>query len=174
MRTKTERVLRLMYLLSWLIFVGLSIETGGIITSFIVSLYHPEAAKNMYIKLNLFDLQQYDAAYYNATVAFIITISALKAFIAYLMIKIFSKINLTQPFSIEVAEWIQKISEVALGAGLLSIVANGYVDWLADKKISVPYHWAAEEFLLLGGVVFIVAQVFKKGIEMQSENELTI
>jgi hypothetical protein len=30
------------------------------------------------------------------------------------------------------------------------------------------------ETLFLAGVVFVIAQIFKKGVEIQSENELTI
>jgi hypothetical protein len=30
------------------------------------------------------------------------------------------------------------------------------------------------EFLFLAGIVFVIAQIFKRGIEIQTENELTV
>jgi hypothetical protein len=36
------------------------------------------------------------------------------------------------------------------------------------------YVGGAAEFLLLGGIIFMIAEVFKRGIEIQTENELTV
>jgi hypothetical protein len=174
MKTKTERVLVIMNILVWIIFVGLCIQTGAMLTSFVVSLYSPEFAKKMYMGLNLSGLQQYDSNAYSVIAGFMIGICAVKAFIAYLTIKIFSMINLSNPFSAEVAALVERISVVAFVAGLFAIVAASYSDWLSKNGISISYNWAAGDLLLFAGVIFVIAQVFKRGIELQSENDLTI
>jgi hypothetical protein len=50
--------------------------------------------------------------------------------------------------------------------------------WLAGKDIALKtfalFVGGGPEFLFLGAIVFVIAQVFKKGVEIQSENELTI
>jgi hypothetical protein len=63
---------------------------------------------------------------------------------------------------------------VALAAGLIAWAANGYAVWLGKMAGVIRYHWPAAEFLLLAGVVFTIAQVFKRGIELQAENDLTV
>ena len=42
-----------LYVIAWLIFVGLSIEAGAIIVNFFFSLYNPEIIQNLYQKLDL-------------------------------------------------------------------------------------------------------------------------
>lgn len=175
MKTRSQRILTIMHVIAWIIFVGICIQTGSVATSWIVSLFNPEGAKNLYNKeLNFFELRQYDTGYYSTLMAFIVTLSALKAYIAYLGIRICMKLNFAQPFSIAVAQAIEKISYVGFCAGLMALAADAYSQWLGDKGLKVVYSWGAEEFLLLAGVIFIVAQVFKRGIEIQAENELTV
>ena len=41
-----------LYIVAWLIFVGLSIEAGGLIVNFFFSLYKPEFVQNLYEKLD--------------------------------------------------------------------------------------------------------------------------
>jgi len=174
MKTKTQRVLAIMHVVAWIIFVGLCIETGAMLCSFIVSLVNPVAVKHMYLDLNLSGLDHYDHGAYITVVSFMICITAAKAFITYLTIKIFMKINLANPFSDEVAALVQRISVVAFVTGLFAIIASSYSDWLIKKGISIPFSWSAGEILLLAGVVFVIAQVFKRGMELQAENDLVI
>jgi len=174
MKTKTERILNIMHVLAWIIFTGLCIQTCAMLSSFIVSLYNPAFSTKMYMNLNLLGLKHYDNNAYDVVVSFLICIAAAKAFITYLTIKIFMKINLSNPFSPEIASLVQWISEVAFVAGLFALIGASYSDWLTKQGVSIPYNWPAGELLLLAGVIFIIAQVFKRGIELQSENELTI
>ena len=54
----------------------------------------------------------------------------------------------------------------------------GQCEWLSTKGVSFPdmdpYLGAGTEFLLFAGVIVFIAQVFKRGIEIQSEHELTV
>lgn len=179
MKIATKQVLRILHIVSWIIFIGLCIKTGSILYSFFVSLaINAESAKNLHMGLDLSDLYGFSTRHYVTIVSYIIVLSALKAYIFYLVIKIFLKINFVQPFSTDVSLLISKISHVALGIGILTVVANGYTSWLTKKGVTFSdleqYLGGAGEFLLLGAIIFIIAQVFKKGIEIQSENELTV
>jgi hypothetical protein len=73
---------------------------------------------------------------------------------------------------------ISRISYVALGVGILTLTANGYSEWLINGGVALPtlqqYLGGGAEFLFFAGIIFFIAQVFKKGIEIQSENELTV
>ena len=179
MKSKTKQVLIIMKIISWVIFIGLCIKTGAILYSFFVSLaINSEGAKNLHMGLDLSALYRFNTGHYVAIVSYIIVLSALKAYLFYLVIKIFLKINFVNPFSTDISFLISKIAQVALGIGILTLVALGYVAWLTERGVAFPemqqYLGGAGEFLLLGGIIFIIAQVFKRGIEIQSENELTV
>jgi hypothetical protein len=179
MKATTKQILKVMHIISWIIFIGLCIQTGVILYSFFVSLFiNPVAAKNLDSGLNLSNIYRYDKGHYISLVSFFIVLSALKAYTFYFIIKVFLKINLVHPFSTEVSQLITRISYFALGIGLIGMVANPYSEWLVKKGIELPnlqkYLGGTGEFLFLAAVIFVVAQVFKRGIEIQTENELTV
>ncbi|HEX2534257.1 MAG TPA: DUF2975 domain-containing protein, partial [Chitinophagaceae bacterium] len=159
----------------WILFIGLCIQTGATLISFFVSLFiNREGAADLYLGLNLSELYAFSTWHYVSLVSFLLVLPALKAFIAYLVVKIFMKFNAAQPFSAPLSALISRISHMALGVGVLSLIAQGYARWLAKKGIAVPVDWDSSEFLFLAGIIFIIAQVFKKGIALQTENELTV
>ncbi|HET6994529.1 MAG TPA: DUF2975 domain-containing protein [Chitinophagaceae bacterium] len=179
MKSKTKPILKVLHIISWIIFIGLCVRTGAILYSFFVSLFiNSEGAKNLYGGLNLSSLFNYDRAQYCFVVSLIAFISALKAYVFYLVIKIFLKINFVHPFSETVTAFISRIGYVALFIGILSIIGNSYCDWLGKKGVEFPdlnhFMGAGVEHLLFAGVIVFISQVFKRGIEIQSENELTV
>ena len=53
MSKKTDRLLLIMNILSWIVFVGLMVKAGAILISYGVSIGNPEGAKNLSNGLNL-------------------------------------------------------------------------------------------------------------------------
>jgi hypothetical protein len=178
MKKKTHELLLIMQVLTWIIYIGLCIKTGALLISFFVGEFiNPEAANNLHLGLNLFNLRQFSTTHYFIMVLLVIALWALKAGMFYLVIKIFSKLNLIQPFSNQVATLIRRISYVALSIGIVAVIATEYSKWLVKQGISInalPEYVSGAEFLFFAGIIFIIALVFKKGIEIQTENELTI
>jgi hypothetical protein len=173
-KTRTEQILTVMHILSWVAFIGLMIVAGAILTTYVVSLFNPEAARNMYKGMDLYDLKQFSFWHYTATVSFMIALSCMKAFIAYLAIKTISKVNLKNPFTIEVAHILERISSVLLGTWVITMLSNAHTTWLMHKTGVLHGMWATGEFIFMAGLVFIISQVFKRGVEIQSENDLTV
>lgn len=176
MKTQTETILTITKILTWIVFIGLCIKTGSLIISFFVSLFvNPAASQDLYLGLDLSSIQENDQWHYICSASLLIFFTGLKAYLAYLVIKIFLKFNLENPFSPAVAKLIDCIAQTALTAGLFAIIMGGYGNWLAKKNVlGISFGEGGSEFLFLAGIIFIIAQVFKKGIELQSENELTI
>ena len=50
----TKQILKLMHILTWIVFIGLCIKTGVILISYLVSINNPEASKNLFGGLNLY------------------------------------------------------------------------------------------------------------------------
>jgi hypothetical protein len=174
--TSTSIVLVIMNILFWIVFVGLCIKTGALITSFVVSLYNPAASKNLYMGLYLFDLLNYDKVHYILTMSLVVTINIMKCFIAYWVVRISMKFSLVKPFSERVLSIINQISYMALFTGILAHLARNYTRGILhhNPTISIPIEWNEGEILFFAGIIFIIAQVFKKGLELQNENDLTV
>jgi hypothetical protein len=174
---KTKQVLSIMKVISWIIFIGLCIKAGALIISFFVSLFiNSEAAKDLYLGLDLSSLYNFDSWYYISMVSLIISVAILKAYIFYLVIKIFLKFDINNPFSLEAVNLVYKISYIALGTGIISKVANSYKIFLTTHKVgaNIPVSFGGDEFLFMAGILFIIAFLFKRGVELQQENDLTI
>lgn len=173
-KTKTESILVVLNVLAWIAFIGFLIEAGAILVSFGVSLINPGTAKNLYKTLDLEGLRQYSFWYYAGHVSLLVAFSALKAYVWFLVIKTISKINLVSPFTREVAKKLENISYVLLEIWIIAVISTIQSKWLLKTTGEAPEHINASEFLFMAGLVFVIAQIFKRGVEMQAENELTV
>lgn len=176
---KTKLIQVILKIVIWIIFIGILVKTGVLIFTFFSSLFiNPEAAKNLYQGLNLSELLRFSIRHYSTLLTFIIILSGLKAYIFYLVIKIYSEFKLDRPFSIDTAFLILEIRYVSVGIGLLALLSNFYSHWLTKSGVALDtlpkYLEDSIEFLLFAGIVTVIAQVFKRGIEIQSEYELTV
>lgn len=174
MKTKTENILAVMNVLAWITFIGLLIEAGAILVSYGISISNPAGNTNLYERLNLSSLRQFNFWHYTQTVSFIVAIAILEAYTAYLVIKVLSKIKLENPFTMEVSEILERISYIILGTWITAMLYNAHSDWLGKKVAGMHEYHVSGEFIFLAGVVFIISQIFKKGVEIQSEQELTV
>ena len=167
-----------LYIVAWLIFVGLSIEAGGLIVNFFFSLYKPEFVQNLYEKLDLSEIYNSSRSAFFGIYSFILTISILKAFLFYIVIRLMQKMDLSKPFNTFVAKQILLISYFTLSIGILSHIARQIVKSLMHHGFvpdNLNQFWAdSGAFILMGGVIYIIAIIFKKGIDIQNENDLTV
>jgi len=175
MASQTSLILKTMHVLFWIIFIGLCIKTGTLLFSYAFSMaVNPTAAQGLNTGINLSDLYNYDKVAYSIIVLMLTILTGLKAYIGYLVIKIFLEMKMEKPFSEGVSQIITKIAGISLVTGLGAVIAQAYADTLSSKNIPVPIDWAYGEILFFAGVIYIIAQIFSKGMALQSENELTV
>ncbi|MBK6979190.1 MAG: DUF2975 domain-containing protein [Cytophagaceae bacterium] len=167
-----------LYIVAWLIFVGLSIEAGGLIVNFFFSIYKPEFVQNLYQKLDLSKIYQESWFSFFSIYSFILGISILKAFLFYIVIRLMHKMDLKKPFSSYVARQISLMSYCTLAIGLLSYIAREFARNLTHQGFdtgSLNQFWAdSQAFITMGAVIYIIATIFNKGVEIQNENDLTV
>ncbi|MBA4135520.1 MAG: DUF2975 domain-containing protein [Flavobacterium sp.] len=165
-------------IIAWIIFVGLSIEAGGLIVNFIVSIYNPEFVQNLYQKLDLIQMYKESKLAFFGVYSFILIISISKACLFYTVILLMHKMDLSKPFSTFVAKKISQVSYFALSIGLLSYVARHLVQDLKHYGFvpdNLNQFWVdSEAFIFMGAVIHIIAIIFKKGVDIQNENDLTV
>ena len=170
--------LMLITVIIWSIFIGLCIQAGTLLFTFVYSFFKPTVAQDLYEGLNLYPLFQQDVWFYGGIATLILSIAILKAQLFYTMIRIFLKIDLIHPFSKEIAKLISTLSYIAFEIGVFLVMARGCATWLIKRSFELEglqsYLSGAFEYFLLSALIFAIAQVFKRGVEIQAENELTV
>lgn len=178
----TNQVLKLLYILAWILFLGLCIEAGGIMfNTFFTLVINPEAANHFWKEINFSSLYQYDPGYFFVETLLMSIVAVMKAWLFYLIVKILhnKKLDLSQPFSKEVGRFIFNISYLSSGIGFFSLWGLGYTEWLVKQGVEMTdihrlHLGGADVWLFMGLTLFVIAQIFKRGIEIQTENDLTI
>jgi hypothetical protein len=173
-KTRTETILTIMKVLTWIAFIGFLIETGALLFSFIVSNVAPGKLGNLYKISDLSSILEYDFIHYSWAVSFLVAASAMKAFLCFLIIKTMSEVNLQNPFKTEVVETLERMSHLLIGIWIIAVLNNAHNEWLMKRTASIVLNGGSGEYLFIAGLVFIIAQIFKRGVEIQTENELTV
>jgi hypothetical protein len=182
MKPNSKLIYQGLNILSWIIFIGLCIEAGAIIFNvFYTLLVNNTGTSQFYKNIDLAALFQFDKGYYVAVVSIMSIVAVLKAIIFYLIIKIQSdkKISLERPFTQDVAKFIFTSSMFTLFIGFFCIMGANYTDRFIKQGVQMPdlealQFTGADVWLFMAVTLFLIAQIIKKGIEIQSENELTV
>ncbi len=179
---KKDYTFMLLNVVSWIIFIGLCIESGGYITNTIYTLFfNPIAANHFWSDLNFSDLYQFNQSYFVTITALMIIVSVLKSIMFYQIVNIFHKkiLDLSNPFNASFGKYIINISYFVFAIGLFSYWGTKFTTWLISQGVSMPSIQSlkfagADVWLFMGVVLLIMAKIFKKGIELQTENDLTV
>ncbi|MAO07484.1 MAG: hypothetical protein CL596_02095 [Alteromonas sp.] len=178
MSKRNNLVFKGLHIVAWVIFVGLCIEAGGLIVNFIFSLFKPEFVQNLYQPLDLTEMYKDNKWPFFGIYGFILSISILKAFLFYIVIRLMHKMDLTKPFNTFVSDQILRISYYTLVIGLFSFIARQLAKNLSHHGFvsdSLNQFWTdSQAFILMGAVIYIIATIFKKGVDIQNENDLTV
>jgi hypothetical protein len=165
-------------IVAWIIFVGLCIEAGALVVNFVFSLYNPAVVHNLYQKLDLSALYHRSQWAFYGMYSFILVIAILKAYLFYIVIKLVSEFNLSKPFNNVVSEQITQMSYYTLSIGILSYIARQTAKSLQHHGFemdTIDQFWAdSQAFILMAAVIYIIATIFSKGVEIQNENDLTV
>jgi hypothetical protein len=170
---RTERILKIMKFFSWFAFIGLMIKAGGILFTYILSIENAEISKNLYEGLNMYEYRNYSFTHYSFIIGYKIILFAIEAYISYLVIKLLKVLNIKQPFNMDVQKLMQQISNCIFYLWIIAIVHNTHTQ-LIGKKHDFEMDLFSSDFVFLSVIIFIFAQIVKRGIEIQSENDLTI
>jgi len=171
-------VFRALQIVAWLFFVGLCIEAGGLVVNFFFSLYKPEFVQNLYQKLDLTEMYKNNSVVFFGVYSLLLSISILKVHLFYIVVRLMHKMDLSKPFNTFVARQISRISYYTLSIGLLGYIARQLTKGLTHYGLATDnlnQFWTDNQaFILTGTVIYIIAAIFKKGVDIQNENDLTV
>jgi len=165
-------------IVAWVIFVGLCIEAGALIVNFIYSLFKPEIVNKLYQKLDLSQMYNLNKWVFFSMYSFILFISVLKASLFYVVISLLIKLDLKRPFNTYVASQIKNMSYYTLSIGLISYIARETTNNLPHYGFEIDalnQFWAdSQAWILMAAVIYVIATIFSRGVEIQNENDLTV
>lgn len=179
--TQTQNIfLKVLNVLSWVAAIGLCVKAGALLVPYIMSLFvNEQAAQNLYMGLDLSSLRQSNGILYSTLVLCLFAIFVMQAVWFFILITIFKKINLVNPFDISVGKLIRTMSVVALMIGIVSKLTTSFADRLVSvdgfKLPSLHEHIGfGDAFIFFSGILFFIYLIFEKGVALQKENDLTI
>ncbi|RZA00647.1 MAG: DUF2975 domain-containing protein [Sphingobacteriaceae bacterium] len=182
MQITTKHVLKVLHVLAWIIFIGLSLQAGIVIVSSVLKfIISPQHHDKLWQEINFTSLYNFNQSYFITHIIVISIVLILKATLFYMIIKMFNdkKLSLSQPFSHHMNRYIYKMVFISF---LIALFAGGGVnfsEWLTKQGVIMPAIQVqgidgSDVWLLMSIVLFVLSQIFKRGIEIQSENELTV
>ena len=182
MSIKTDYILKALNVLSWIVFIGLCLDAGIFIVYTILKLMlEPAEAAKMWKEVDLTAVYNYSESYFVTLTSLIIIATILKALMFYVIIKFFynKNFNLAKPFNETTKRFVLNLGYLSLGIAFFSSWGTGFVEGLVQKGVSMPdlrymRLAGADVWWFMGIVLFVIAFIFKKGIELQNENELTV
>jgi hypothetical protein len=177
MKSKTETILTVSKYLALVGGIWYSILCGSQLLQLIASFINPDWAKHTHEEdLNIFSIREHSVSYYVCAMCLIIAISALKALVWYIVFALLSKLKLQTPFSMEVEKKLERISYLLFGVWILSSVFWNTCSYylFRDTGTRLPTINVGDEYLFIAAIMYIISQVFKRGIEIQEENDLTV
>jgi len=182
MKTNTKLILQILLVISWLIFVGVSIDAGGFLSNtFVTAFINPNLAKHFWLGLDLSSLYNHDKGYFLVITLEMSLVGILRSILFYLIIKMLhdKKLDMAKPFNTDVQRLIGRVAALCLFIGACSGTGANYVHWLREQGVTMPdvdklRLGGADVWMFMSVTLFVIAHIFKKGIEIQTENELTV
>ncbi|MGX5817215.1 DUF2975 domain-containing protein [Chitinophaga lutea] len=182
LKVTTPRMLKILQVLSWIIFIGLCVEAGGILFRLIYTFaVHSDATRNFWNGADLSGLYTFDVGYFVVIVLLMFIVSFLQALLFYLIVKLFVEktLDISQPFSLGLRTFITNAAWLSLGIGVFEHVGAKYAHWLTRQSVPMPDLTAlgmdgASVWIFMAVILFVVSQIVKRGMELQAENDLTI
>lgn len=176
MKSRTEKILAVLRVLAWMAMIGYAINLGSQVFSFAVSFFNPVAAKQIPgIGQNLENLMYYDFGWYVCAMSFVMVISTMLVYLWLVVIRLLTKLNMQSPFTFEVVEKLEKIAYWLFAIWVVGVLGENYTQWISKRmgqQLNIVN--AVNEYLFTAGIIYIISQIFRHGVEMQEENQQTI
>lgn len=178
MRKSDDLMWRFIQAVCWIIFLGFCIQGGTLLFTYVYSFFNPGVSENLYLGLDHSQLYKQNISVYMWTGIMLLILVGLKAFLFYLMVQLFRMLNRVKPFSREVSLFLKKITQVSFYLGVSCVVTKGIFQYFTKKGFQIGFverFWSdGSAFLMMSAILFVIALIFKKGVELQEENDLTV
>lgn len=182
MKLNSDFILEILKIFFWIFTFILGIAISILVLIFFFTIFGIDTGSLKEIKINmtLFSGKIRDMQSLGKLKSiFILGYSILEGLLLFVffitVIKILKKISLNSTFSTEIYFLISRIAQLALLIGSLSFLVNVGDELMnGNLNISADLNSKSLQFFLVSGVIYIIAQVYKRAVDLQNESDLTI
>ncbi len=171
---KTERILQIMRVGAWIVYIGAIIRSVMLVVAFVMANL---SGKNEFYSRHFWPALSIFSLLWAITILHVQVWEKVK--------DILTEINLGNPFTMITAHRLINTGYLLLAIWVVSFIGKNYLHYLQKSLAGTTeflqsFNYAQTSFdadgvyLLNAGIVYIIAQVFRRGVELQQENELTI
>ncbi|GAB2765714.1 hypothetical protein GCM10027275_03970 [Rhabdobacter roseus] len=179
---KTEDILSLFKWLARIMYVGAIIGVLVQAGIFVTNFYLPDTpSPHNKINIPLYDLRIDHPELYFQLLCLTILLAIVKFLLWKNMADILGKISLSTPFTKPIASKLVNVGHVLVTISFLNFTSEYVLQQIAGIEGMAPLLASSffkfdsdASYLLYAGVVYVMSQLFKRGVELQQENELTI
>ncbi|MFY7911369.1 MAG: DUF2975 domain-containing protein [Emticicia sp.] len=185
MKTQTEKILNVLRVIAWIGYIGwLIIFAVVIVMSFFAFLNYPSDPT----KLPTIDIDGLGITFQTMKIKypnhFIVYVGIIITE-TFLVLKIWevskntlSIMKLNKPFSKEMAIKIERIAWFIFGVWVVEIFSDSYNKYflaITNGGNEIEFSLSTGfSYLYMAGIIYLISQIFKRGVELQEENELTV
>jgi hypothetical protein len=182
MSNKTKQLPKSLQILAWIIFIGVCGDAAGIVINTIYANFiDPKFSAKFWNHTDLAAVYNYNTLSFVGITTLMSIVNILKAVLFYFIVKMFQdkKLKVSDPFAEITKKYITYFAFLSLSIALFSKFAAELCKWLNNQKIDVPSIedlkiGGADVWFLLFFVLIVISKIFKRGIELQSENDLIV
>lgn len=161
--------------LFWLIAIGLCIKAGTIGLGSVYSVWvRPESAAHLFGGLDLLSLRTAQPMAFALLCAAWFTVTGLQAFVAFQVLRLLLRLDLDHPFEAGTIHRLLFIALATLATGMTAVVAEAYAARLGTMGFVVSIQWSGGIMLFFAAFLYVLARIFQHGLELQTENNLTV
>jgi Protein of unknown function (DUF2975) len=176
METKTQKNLEVLQIVSWVVFIGSVVAALVQIIAFAISFIAPDAAMTISgTTVKLTELRKNNLMEYIFLVSLLLVMAILHINVWQKVKDLLTGINLNSPFTYKISYLLEKIGYLLFSIWLIGFIIGLYTDQLSKQIEGLKNLFNIDfNYLFVSGIVYIISQVFKRGIELQTENDLTV
>lgn len=176
MKTQTESVLDVLRIVALIAHVGAIVIMSIQIAAFVLSFLNQDLPMTISdTPMKLTELRHNHLVEYVFAMSFNLVMAVLNVQVWGQVKDALTQINLKNPFSIKVAKILERIGYILFSIWLVGAIGEGYINYLSktigglDSNLEIDF-----VYLFNAGIVYIISQIFRRGVELQEENELTV
>lgn len=181
MKTQTEKILNILRVIAWIGYIG-SIALAVITGIFIIcSFIFPDSDFINYAYISDKELSfKILKNEYLGRLIFYYIMSLIKTYFVIRTWKLakdaLTNLNIDNPFSSKTSIIFEKIAYLMIVIGAINFIIEQYVITLEGLITNhIKYNFSPDLTYLFGiGIIYLFSQIFKRGVELQEENELTV
>lgn len=175
MKTTSQFIPRLVQITFWVIFIAQCVKAGTVLFLFVGSVIPGSSIPIDYLSgLETAFSGERGLYIYISFMTLVLGVEILKAYVAYYGVLVFKDFQLDNPFESNVVINTTMMSKVFFSAGIVAYITQGVAQWLSKKGVGSSLDYNPMEYLFMAAILYLIAKVVEKGIEVKRENDLTI